>query len=111
MLVWKTSFRFPEINLGFVTSARGAEHLTPKKFLGRGSFDQRKGPHGGEFDQKMSNARESADGGGGMGTLGFDSYITETRPGRVERKVPTLTSTSENFIPYYVIPMNFCHFY
>ena len=44
MLVWKTSFRFPEINLGFVTSARGAEHLTPKKFLGRGSFDQRKGP-------------------------------------------------------------------
>ena len=36
MAVLKTSFRFPEINLGFVTSARGAGHLTPKKSLGRG---------------------------------------------------------------------------
>ena len=35
MAVLKTSFRFPEINLGFVTSARGAGHLTPKKSLGR----------------------------------------------------------------------------
>ena len=52
MAVLKTSFRFPEINLSFVTSARGAGHLTPKKSLGRGAFDQRKGPHGGEFDQK-----------------------------------------------------------
>ena len=52
MAVLKTSFRFPEINLGFVTSARGAGHLTPKKSLGRGAFDQRKGPHGEEFDQK-----------------------------------------------------------
>ena len=53
MEVLKTSFMIPEINLGFVTSARGAGHLTgPKKFLGRGTFDQRKGPHGGEFDQK-----------------------------------------------------------
>ena len=75
MAVLKISFRFPEINLGFVTSALGAGHLTPKKSLGRGTFDQRKGPHDGEFDQKkfkMSNAR------GGMGTLGFDSYITPT---------------------------------
>ena len=52
MAVLKTSLRFPEINLGFVISARGAGHLTPKKSLGRGAFDQRKGPHGGEFDQK-----------------------------------------------------------
>ena len=52
MAVLKTSFRFPEINLGFVTSAWGAGHLTPTKFLGRGAFDQRKGLHGGEFDQK-----------------------------------------------------------
>ena len=52
MAVLKTSFRFPEINLGLVTSARGAGHLTPKKPLRRGAFDQRKGPHGGEFDQK-----------------------------------------------------------
>ena len=54
MAVLKTSFRFPEINLGLVTSARGAGHLTPKKPLrgGGGAFDQRKGPHGGEFDQK-----------------------------------------------------------
>ena len=34
MAVLKTSFRFPEINLGFVTSARGTGHLTPKKSLG-----------------------------------------------------------------------------
>ena len=49
MAVLKTSFRFPEINLDFVTSARGAGHLIPKKSLG-GTFDQRKGPHGGDFD-------------------------------------------------------------
>ena len=68
MAVLKTSFRIPEINLGFVTSARGAGNLTPKKSLGRGAFDQRKGPHDGEFDQKkfiMSNARGSARGGHG----------------------------------------------
>ena len=52
MVVLKTLFRIPEINLGFVTSAWGAGHLTPKKSLGRGVFDQRKGPHGREFDQK-----------------------------------------------------------
>ena len=55
----KTSFRFPEINLGFVTSARGAGHLTPKKSLGRGAFDQRKDPHGGEFDQKNKKCQMS----------------------------------------------------
>ena len=73
MVVLKTLFRIPEINLGFVTSAWGAGHLTPKKSLGRGVFDQRKGPHGREFDQKkkMSNAW----GSGGMGTLGIDFYI------------------------------------
>ena len=75
MAVLKTSFRFPEINLGFVTSARGAGHLTPKKSLGRGAFDQRKGPHGGEFDQKKKMPGGQLEGGG-MGTLGFDSYIT-----------------------------------
>ena len=66
MAVLKTSFRFPEINLGFVTSARGAGHLIPKKSLGKEAFDRRKGPHGGEFDQKKkkSNARGSARGGG-----------------------------------------------
>ena len=79
MAVLKTSFRLPEINLGFVTSARGAGHLTPKKSLGRGAFDQRKGPHGGEFDQKilkMSNARGSARGGAWAPLDLFDSYIT-----------------------------------
>ena len=30
MVVLKTSIRFPEINLGLVTSARGAGYLTPK---------------------------------------------------------------------------------
>ena len=63
MAVSKTSFRFPEINLGFATSARGAGHSIPKKSLGTRAFDQRKSPHGGEFDQKkMSNARGSAGG-------------------------------------------------
>ena len=86
MAVLKTSFRFPEINLGFVTSAWGAGHLTPKKSLGRGAFDQRNGPHGGEFDQKKilkSNARGSA-GGGGMGILGFDSYIIDETRRRIK---------------------------
>ena len=72
MAVLKTSFRFPEINLGFATSARGAGHLTPKKSLGRGAFDQGKGPHGGEFDQKKCQMP-----GGDMGTLGFDLYIRD----------------------------------
>ena len=41
MAMFKTSFRS-----GFCHFSRA------KKFLGRGAFDQRKGPHGGEFDQK-----------------------------------------------------------
>ena len=52
MAVLKTSFRIPEINLSFVTSTREVGYLTPKKSLGRGAFDQRKGSHGGEFDHK-----------------------------------------------------------
>ena len=51
--VLRDSFKFPEIDLaGFCRFSSGAGHLTPKKSLGRGAFDQRKGPHGGEFDQK-----------------------------------------------------------
>ena len=70
----KTSFRFPEINLGFVTSARGAGLLTPKIFQGRGAFDQRKGPHGGEFDQKkfkcqMPGGQPEGGGGGAWAPL------------------------------------------
>ena len=77
MAVLKTSYRFPEINLGFVTSARGAGHLTPKKSLGRRAFDQRKGPHSGEFDQKNKKCQmPGGQPGGGMGTLGIDSYIS-----------------------------------
>ena len=83
MAVLKISFTFPEINLGLVTSARGTGHLTPKKYLGRGAFDQRKGPHGGEFDQKKFNkcqmpGDQPGGRGRGMGTLGFDSYIMKT---------------------------------
>ena len=69
MAVLKTSFRFPEINLGLSLQPGGGGgqgHLTPKIFLGWGAFDQRKGPHGGEFNhkkEKMSNARGSAGGG------------------------------------------------
>ena len=36
MAVLRTLFRFNEINLGFVTSARGTGHLTPKKSIVRG---------------------------------------------------------------------------
>ena len=68
MAVLKTSFRFPEINLGFVPSARGTGHLTPKKSLERGPFDQRKGPHGGEFDQKNKKCQmPGGQPGGGHG--------------------------------------------
>ena len=42
----------------------GAGHLTPKKSLGRGAFDQRKGPHGGEFDQKKCQMPGGQPGGG-----------------------------------------------
>ena len=82
MAVLKTSFMIPEINLGFVTSARGAGHLTgPKKSLGRGAFDQRKGPHGGNLTKKILNVKcpgvsPGVSPGGGMSTLGIDSYIT-----------------------------------
>ena len=64
MAVLKTSFRFPEINLGFVTSAWGAGHLTPKKSLGSRAFDQKKGLHGGEFDQKKCQMPRGGGGGG-----------------------------------------------
>ena len=37
--------------------------------------DQRKVPHGGEFDQKKSKMANT-EGGGGDGHSGFDSYIT-----------------------------------
>ena len=44
-----------------------------KKSLGRGAFDQRKGPHGGEFDQKkILNVKcpgVSPEGGGGWALL------------------------------------------
>ena len=57
----------------FVASTRGVGHLTPKKSLGRGAFDQRKGPHGGEFDpQKIKNVKcpgVSPKGGGGWALL------------------------------------------
>ena len=67
----KNSFRFPEIHLDFIALAQGAGHLIPKKSLGRRAFEQRKGPQGGEFDQK--NQKCQMPGGWGMGTLGFDS--------------------------------------
>ena len=77
MAVSKTSFRFPEINLDFVTSARGAGHLTPKNPYGEGAFDQRKGPHGGEFDQKNFKCQmPGVQPGGAWAPLDIDSYIT-----------------------------------
>ena len=66
MAVLKTSFRFPEINQGFVTSARGAGYLTPKKSIGRGHLTKERARMVGNLTQKnkkMSNARGSAPGG------------------------------------------------
>ena len=56
----------------------GGRNLTPKKSLGRWAFDQRKGPHGGEFDQKKKVKCPGVSPGGGMSTLGIDSHITST---------------------------------
>ena len=52
MAVLKTSFRFPEINQGFVTSARGAGHLTPKKSIGRGNLTKERARMVGNLTQK-----------------------------------------------------------
>ena len=69
--VLRDSFRFPEINLAaFCHFNSGTGHLTPKKYLGR------KGPHGGEFDQKkIKNVKclgvSPGGGGGGGGGWGW----------------------------------------
>ena len=63
MAVLKTSFRFPEINLGFVTSAWGAGHLTPEKSLGRGHLTKERARIVGNLtkkNKKISNAWGSA---------------------------------------------------
>jgi len=56
---------------------RAFDHSVP---FNSGAFDYQILPSGGEFDQfflEKSNARGIArgGGGGGMGTLGIDSYI------------------------------------
>ena len=70
MAVLKTSFRFPEINLDFVTSARGAGHLTPKKSLGRGHLAKERARMVGNLT-KINKKCQMRGGqpGGGMGTL------------------------------------------
>ena len=82
MALLKTSFRFPEINLGLVTSAWGAGHLTPKKCLGRGHLTKEGARMVGILTKKNKKCQMSrgqpGGGRGGMGTLGFDSYITLT---------------------------------
>ena len=75
MAVLKTSFRFPEINLGFVTSARGAGHLTPQKSLGRGALTKERARMVGNLTKKIKNVKCPGFSRGGMDTLGFDSYI------------------------------------
>ena len=57
MAVLKTSFRFPEINLGFVISARGAGHLTPKKSLGRGHLTKERARMVGNLTKKIKNVK------------------------------------------------------
>ena len=52
MAVLKTSFRFPEINLGFVASAWGAGYLTLEKFLGRGHLTKERAHMVGNLTKK-----------------------------------------------------------
>ena len=79
MAVLKTSSRFPEINLGFVTSARGAGHLTPKISLRRGHLTKERARMVRNLTKKNKKCQMpgAQPGGGGMGTLGFDSYIKD----------------------------------
>ena len=76
----KTSFRFIEINLGFVTSAQGAGHLTPKLSLGRGHLTKERARMVGNLTKKNKKCQmPGGSAGGGMGILGFDSYISKTK--------------------------------
>ena len=69
MVVLKTSFRFPEINLGFVTSVQGEGHLTPKKSQGRGHLTKERAHMVGNLTKKkiknVKCAGVSQGGGGG----------------------------------------------
>ena len=70
MAVLKTSFRFPEINLGFVTSAWGAGHLTPKKSIGRGHLTKERARMVGNLTKKKKSQMPGGQpGGGGQGHL------------------------------------------
>ena len=78
MAVLKTSFKFPEISLGFITSTRGAGHLTLKKSLGRGHLTKERARMVGNLTKKSKKCQmPEGQPGGGMGTLGFDSYINQ----------------------------------
>ena len=63
MAVLKTSFRFPEINPGFVISARGAGHLTPKNPLGRGHLTKERARMVGNLTKKKCQMPEGQPGG------------------------------------------------
>ena len=52
MAVLKTSFRFTEINLGFVTSARVAGYLTPKNSIGRRHLTKKRARMVGSLTKK-----------------------------------------------------------
>ena len=57
MAVLKTSFRFLEINLGFVTSAWGAGHLTPKNPYRGGHLTKERARMVGNLTKKIKNAK------------------------------------------------------
>ena len=68
MVVLKTSIRFPEINLGLVTSARGAGYLTPKKPLGRGYLTKERARMVGNLTKKNKKCQMAGgQPGGGHG--------------------------------------------
>ena len=68
MAVLKTSFRFPEINLGFVISARGAGHLTPKKPQRREALTKERARILGNLTQKNKKCQMPGGQPGGEGT-------------------------------------------
>ena len=84
MAVLKTSFRFAEINLGFVTSARGAGHLTPKKSLGRGHLTKERARMVGNLTKKKCQMPWAQPGGGAWALLDLthtllNNYSTNAR--------------------------------
>ena len=78
----RDSFRFPEIDLaGFCRfNSKGRAFDPLRNPLGEGHLTKERALMVGNLTKKNKNVKcpEVSPGGGGMGTLGFDSYIIGT---------------------------------